>query len=195
MSKDYNSYDYLAVSVKSDQLDRILQCYHALGWTEVKTEDDREYYNMKYVRLRRPHRIENKDRLQYLQVRMERAINSLVSIVNRAHVRSSALFFFSMLFSVCLAGTAVWLVIEYASSWPAVLGWVCLGLAVAAAAAGGVRLIVLRGREKKSATEKIMDKLRLARDLIEEAHSLSPATEDPSDGFDEAVPSAEAANE
>ena len=69
MAKDHNNYDYLAVSVKSDQLSRILHCYRALGWTEIKTEEDRQYYDMNYVRLRRPHRIANKDRLQYLQVR------------------------------------------------------------------------------------------------------------------------------
>ena len=46
MSKDYINYDYLSVSVKSDQLSRILQCYRALGWTEITTEDDKQYYDM-----------------------------------------------------------------------------------------------------------------------------------------------------
>lgn len=187
MSKDYNKYDYLAVSVKSDQLDRILQCYHALGWTEIKTEDDREFYNMKYVRLRRPHKIANKDRLQYLQVRMEMAINSLVSIVNRAHLKSNAVFSLCACIAFCCAAVAIWLVLTYTALLPVVCGWICLGVGVAVLAAGVAVRVVFRRRERKQATGKIMEKLRLAQSLIEEASTLAPAPESPADGLDDVV--------
>lgn len=193
MARDYNNYDYLAVSVKSDQLNRILHCYRALGWTEVKTVDDREYYNMKYVRLRRPHKIANKDRLQYLQVRMEGAINSLVEIVNRAHLKSNAAAGGLGLLAAGLIALAVWLV-TYFTSAIRVLGWVCLGVGCALIIAAVAVRAGLRRRERKVAAGKIMEKLRLTQSLIEEAVSLAPAKEGVADGLDEPAAQPEANN-
>ena len=193
MARDYNNYDYLAVSVKSDQLNRILHCYRALGWTEVKTVDDREYYNMKYVRLRRPHKIANKDRLQYLQVRMEGAINSLVEIVNRAHLKSNAAAGGLGLLAAGLIALAVWLVIYFTSAIR-VLGWVCLGVGCALIVVAVAVRASMRRRERKVASGKIMEKLRLTQSLIEEAVSLAPAKEGVADGLDEPAAQPEANN-
>lgn len=193
MARDYNNYDYLAVSVKSDQLNRILHCYRSLGWTEVKTVDDREYYNMKYVRLRRPHKIANKDRLQYLQVRMEGAINSLVEIVNRAHLKSNAAAGGLGLLAAGLIALAVWLVIYFTSAIR-VLGWVCLGVGCALIVVAVAVRAGLRRRERKVASGKIMEKLRLTQSLIEEAVSLAPAKEGVADGLDEPAAQPEANN-
>ncbi len=193
MARDYNNYDYLAVSVKSDQLNRILHCYRALGWTEVKTVDDREYYNMKYVRLRRPHKIANKDRLQYLQVRMEGAINSLVEIVNRAHLKSNAAAGGLGLLAAGLIALAVWLVIYFTSAIR-VLGWVCLGVGCALIVVAVAVRAGMRRRERKVASGKIMEKLRLTQSLIEEAVSLAPAKEGVADGLDEPAAQPEANN-
>ena len=173
-TKDYNNYDHLAVSVKSDQLNRILQCYRALGWTEVETADDRDYYNMKYVRLVRPHKIANKDRLQYLQVRMETAINSLVEINNRAHIKSTAAAVAFSLAALAFAALAVWLIVAFAGA-PRVCGYVFLGLAVAAVAMAAVICRRMRSRERAEATEMIIEKLRLTQSLIDEAVTLVPA--------------------
>lgn len=193
MARDYNNYDYLAVSVKSDQLNRILHCYRALGWTEVKTVDDREYYNMKYVRLRRPHKIANKDRLQYLQVRMEGAINSLVEIVNRAHLKSNAAAGGLGLLAAGLIALAVWLVMYFTSAIR-VLGWVCLGVGCALIVVAVAVRAGMRRRERKVASGKIMEKLRLTQSLIEEAVSLAPAKEGVADGLDEPAAQPEANN-
>ncbi len=184
MSKDYANYDYLAVSVKSDQLNRILQCYRALGWTEVKTEDDRDYYDMKYVRLRRPHKITNKDRLQYLQVRMERAINSLVEISNRAHAKSKAALFTALLFAFAFIGPGLWLVLAYDGLISA-LGYICFGLAGVIFIAAAITCPVMRRREQKTAKGKIIEKLRLTQSLLEEAALLVPDEPTEEDGLDE----------
>ncbi len=183
--RDYNNYDYLSVSVKSDQLGRILQGYRALGWTEEKTEDDRQYYDMKYVRLRRPHKIANKDRLQYLQVRMERSINSLVEITKRAHLRSTSLGALLFLAAAASLACGLWLAIAYAGGNAACGGYFLCGLAGVFAVLCAVICPVLRRREKKQATEKIVEKLRLIQNLMQEAVSLCPAEPAPSDGFEE----------
>ncbi len=187
MSKDYINYDYLSVSVKSDQLSRILQCYRALGWTEITTEDDKQYYDMKYVRLRRPHKISNKDRLQYLQVRMERAINSLVEITGNAHVKSTAVAVFIVFVAVCFAVLGLWLVMSF-SDVLNFIGWICVGLSLAGAVLSVILCFVLRRRERKIATGKIIEKLRLTQALIEEAIELVPADTEKSEGFDDPAP-------
>ena len=187
MSKDYINYDYLSVSVKSDQLSRILQCYRALGWTEITTEDDKQYYDMKYVRLRRPHKIPNKDRLQYLQVRMERAINSLVEITGNAHVKSTAVAVFIVFVAVCFTVLGLWLVMSF-SDVLNFIGWICVGLSLAGAVLSVILCFVLRRRERKIATGKIIEKLRLTQALIEEAIELVPADTEKSEGFDDPAP-------
>lgn len=183
MEKDYKNYDYLSVSVKSDQLSRILQCYRALGWTEIKTEEDRQYYDMNYVRLRRPHKIRNKDRLQYLQVRMESSINSLVAITNRAHIKSNAVAILCALFAALLAAFGLWPVIAATALWLRALGWTGIGASLAVAVAAVIICSIMRRREKKTATGKIIEKLRLVQSLIEEAATLAPAVTEASEGL------------
>lgn len=190
MAKDHNNYDYLAVSVKSDQLSRILHCYRALGWTEIQTEEDRQYYDMNYVRLRRPHRIANKDRLQYLQVRMENSINSLVAITNRAHIKSNGIAAAGTLATLAIAALGLWLVIARAGALR-LFGWVCVGLSLAVAIAVTVAVYVMRRREKKAATAAIIEKLRLTQSLIDEAAALAPADTEASEGLYDLVESAD----
>lgn len=184
MARDYNNYDHLAVSVKSDQLERILQCYRALGWTEVTTVDDRQYYDMKYVRLRRPHFIENKDRLQYLQVRMETAINSLVTITRRAHVKSNLVLALAAVALVCMAAAGIWLALAFNGPL-ATAGIIIAGCGVLVMIAGLIAYGVLRRREKKAAAARVMDKLRLTQSLISEAVALAPVAADAAEGFDD----------
>lgn len=190
MERDYNNYDYLSVSVNSDQLSRILQCYRALGWTEIKTEEDRQYYGMNYVRLRRPHKIENKDRLQYLQVRMESSVNSLVSITKRAHIKSNSVIAISVVLVLALIALGLWPVIAVGGGW-AILGWTGIGLAAALTIAAAVICAVMRRREKKTATGKIIEKLRFIQTLMEEASTLIPAVTEASEGLYDLVEEAE----
>ena len=174
MSKDYNNFDYLSVSVKSDQLSRILQCYRVLGWTEVKTEDDKRYYDMSYVRLRRPHKIPNKDRLQYLQVRMESAINSLVEIVGRAHVKSTAVISVLVIIFLVCTGLAAWQFLSLNQTYSQVYGWICAGVACASALAACIAGACMRRRERRAAADKISARLKLMQSLIAEAKLLVP---------------------
>lgn len=182
-TRDHNNFDYLAVSVKSDQLNRILQCYRALGWKEIKTEDDREYYNMKYVRLVRPHKIQNKDRLQYLQVRMESAINSLVEITNRAHMKSSFITSLMVIAAFAFAVLGIWLAVMFTGVLH-ITGYVSLGICAVLAIASAIVCHILRRKERIVATDRIVEKMRLTQSLIEEAVSLAPSG-GLSDGLDE----------
>jgi Flp pilus assembly protein TadB len=175
MKRDIINNDYLSVSVKSAQLDRILLCYSALGWSEVRREDDKKYYDMKYLLLSRPHKIENKDRLQYLQVKMETCINSLSHTNANQHRKSLTL---SILLGIAALGyLAVSLLFFFAFSGTlytvlAIVFGVCCVLNLLLQI---YPFVVMRKREKKSADEKIESYLMLIDKYLQEARSLTLA--------------------
>ncbi len=177
MSRDYTNYDYLSVSVKSDQLDRILQCYHALGWREEKMEDDRQYYNMKYVRLRRPHKIENKDRLQYLQVRMESLINSVSRVNSRRHIKSRGFIALGTMIFLGLAALGLWLTLAFEERVWHLCGWWISGLSAALMVLAVVLFILMQKRENAAAQKKNEQSLQYLRALIEECEAIAPSAE------------------
>ncbi len=174
MSRDYTNYDYLSVSVKSDQLERILTCYRALGWREEKMEDDRQYYNMKYVRLRRPHKIENKDRLQYLQVRMESAINSLSRINSRKHMKSHAFIAVATIIFLGLVALGLWLTLAFDQPVWRIFGWWVSGASAALMACAVILFVFMRKRENTAAADKMSKSLSLIQSLICESEELVP---------------------
>lgn len=177
MQRDYNSYDYLSVSVKSDILDSILSCYTSLGWRVVKRENDRQYYNMKYLSFVRPHCIGNKDRLQYLQVRMETALNGLSAAAVRRHSGSTLLCVFLCVLSLAAVATGLWLFYGVGQAVGFIAGIACFCLSCAAYVAAFVSVLVLRRREDNATKKLLVQKLRLIQSLIEEAQKLAPVSQ------------------
>lgn len=173
MKRDYKNYDYLSVSVRNDQFERILSCYNTLGWRVVKHEGDRQYYNMKFVVFRRPHKIENKDRLQYLQVRMENTINSISVIAFKRHRRST---FVGIMLSILLSGLfalGMWLFFWLKGETGFVTGIISLSASAAVLVCMLITLFVMRKKEDETTRLKIEDKAELLRHLMEEAASLA----------------------
>lgn len=84
METDYRNYDRLFVTVKLNKLDELEECYRALGWECVDSRDDSVYRGRVHLVYRRPHRIENKDKLQLLQVYLESALNDEGRLESRA---------------------------------------------------------------------------------------------------------------
>ena len=70
-------YDYLTITFTTEKVDEMIKIYNDFLWEEVSKAKNKDYEDVYYVTLRRPHFIENKDRLQYLQVVMEEKINKL----------------------------------------------------------------------------------------------------------------------
>ncbi|MGN0814741.1 MAG: pilin [Candidatus Coproplasma sp.] len=188
MEKDIKNYDYLTISVKSAQLKRILDCYYSLGWSEVKCVDDREYYDMKYITLRRPHKIPNKDRLQLLQVRMETSVNTISSVNARKHQRSGITFAVMQILALCLLAVGLWLIlgvnVEYAD-WA---GIVSCAAACVFFVISTVIILVARKPEERAAAKKVSDMLNLLYRLITEARSLAGVDSADKDGHPSADP-------
>lgn len=186
MERDIKNYDYLTISIKTAQLNSILECYRALGWQVFKSEDDRQYYDMKYISMRRPHKIENKDRLQLLQVRMETGVNQISAIYAKKHLKSGILFSVLTALGLALLAFGLWLIFEsYAQiAW----GIVCCVVAGALIAVADVILCVLRKPEEEAAERRILQILKSLQALLSEADTLSaPASGGVQDSAEEVV--------
>lgn len=188
MEKDYTNYDYLSVSVNTVHLERVLSCYKLLGWKEMRREDDRQYADMKYLALYRRHKIANKDRLQYLQVRMETVINRFSYLQRRSHAKSglTALLLGVLVLGFAAAGFCLLFAVGGVAA--DVGGAVCLACAGATALAMAIALPLMRRKERKATERKMKEAYDLLEKLSEEARALAPAFEsDYEEGGEEVV--------
>jgi Flp pilus assembly protein TadB len=173
MQRDYNNFDYLSISVKIDELDKILYCYKVLGWKERKREDDRDEEDMKYIALFRPHAIANKDRLQYLQVRMESLLNSFASIRAKCYTKSTLA---AVITGICAyLFLACGLCLLFLFDWwlPVAAAIVCFSVAAGFIGWQFYFLIFVRKKERANASVKYSQTLKEIESLIDEASLLS----------------------
>lgn len=87
-TNDYQNYDYLSITLQTEKTDEMIDVYHKFGWEVVSKLKNRDYENLYYITLKRPHFIDNKDELQYLQVRMEESVNKLAIEKSRKNLKS-----------------------------------------------------------------------------------------------------------
>lgn len=85
---DYKNTDYLEVTVLREKLEEVNGYYTTLGYKQISCKEDKVYGNLLHLVFARPHNIENKDRLQYLQVKLESHINSLSKVEEKKHEKS-----------------------------------------------------------------------------------------------------------
>lgn len=88
---DYNEFDSISLVLKRDVLENMLSYYSELGWREYERYEDKKYFDLIHLTLVRSHKIENKDRLQLLQVRLEAAVNRIGVDRKYKHSRSTVL--------------------------------------------------------------------------------------------------------
>ena len=176
ITKDHDNYDYLSVSLKRAYSDRIIKCYLALGWKGVHAENDKDYDDMKYVLFSRPHKFPNKDRLQYIQVRMENILNGASEHAIKRHKKSTALAVFFGLAGLGLIAAGLSLALIFSMLAVRICGWVCVGL-------GGASLLTMiypltKVRKKENARTKAVLEKDFAEfeRLVREAAALSGRT-------------------
>ena len=85
---DYNEYDSISLALKENEYERMLSYYRAFGWEEYEKNEDKRYFDIVHAKLKRPHKIENKDRLQLLQVKMEYVVNRFALTRKNKHAKS-----------------------------------------------------------------------------------------------------------
>ena len=86
--KDYKNYDYLDIIVKKDNACEIINAYSAFLWEKIEEKDDRHYNDVVHLTFKRDINIENKDRLAYLQVNYETALNKRAEINYKKHSKT-----------------------------------------------------------------------------------------------------------
>ena len=87
------SKEKIALSVKEDKADYIKECYPCFGWTLTEEWADRKFFDLRHLAFERAWNIPHKDRLQYLQVRMEMRFNRIQTCQRKKFAASSSLFF------------------------------------------------------------------------------------------------------
>ncbi len=85
---DYNEYDSISLALKENESERMLAYYKAFGWEEYEMREDKRYFDIVHIKLKRRHKIPNKDRLQLLQVKMESAVNRFALARKNKHSKS-----------------------------------------------------------------------------------------------------------
>lgn len=128
IEKDHDKYDYLSVSLKSEYSEEIMKCYLALGWKDVHMEEDKDYADMKYVLFSRPHDTPNKDRLQYVQVRMENILNSISERSIKRHAKSTALAVLLGIFGLLFVAAGLSIALILSALAYKIYGYICVGI-------------------------------------------------------------------
>jgi len=178
-TRDYNNYDYLFATVKKKNFWELRGHYKALGWQDIRAEEDEAYYDIVHISLRRPHKIEHKDELQLMQVHLEAAWNTIGKYSRRHCPKAAA---FGIIFgAVSLALIIYGLLGTFGalSFLPRVYGFIIAVFGAAAAVVTVALSIVICRKERNAARlkrltaeEEISAVCEFAKKLL---HTDSPA--------------------
>ncbi|MBQ7327874.1 MAG: hypothetical protein IJX00_02805 [Clostridia bacterium] len=80
--------DNLHLYAKKSKLNLVEECYESLGWQKTAQEENKRYEDLVDLSFERPHKINNKDDLQLLQIHMEHHLNKLGRIERRKYFKS-----------------------------------------------------------------------------------------------------------
>lgn len=166
-----NELDILTLLVKKEQFNTILENYQLLGWQLAEQSENKRYEDLLDVKLTRPHKIENKDDLQLLQIYLEDNLNTQAKLKKFRHAGSTV---FSSVIGV-LGLAMLTLGILFALSVLPVLGLVggivliCVGVLVL--------VVQLVGTIKIAKREKVVYKNKLEKLEQELNHLRKRATD------------------
>lgn len=109
--------DTLSLYVKKDKQATIEACYKQLGWVKISEKDNALYEDTKDLNFTRPHIIDNKDDLQFLQVGMENKLNEIGRLEKNKHSKSTLLGICVGLGITALLILGIHLIIENLTNW------------------------------------------------------------------------------
>lgn len=130
--RDIENYDYLSVTLKKATEKELLRCYSVLGWEMISVEEDKIYVDITHYEMRRPCKIEHKDKLLLLQVRVESEVNKLSKYAHDKHKRSLIFGIALGLLSLGLIAAAIVLMLYFKTTLFYVVGGVLIAFGVAA---------------------------------------------------------------
>lgn len=80
--------DKISLNLRREAAEHVEECYRDLGWQVDGVREDKSDEGMLTVDFFRPHKIDNKDELQLLQVRLDIALNDIGKNVARRSLRA-----------------------------------------------------------------------------------------------------------
>lgn len=89
-TKTYNDFDTLKLFVKKDKYEEIVSNYKTFGWELAEKKENNKYEDIFDLTFERPHKIENKDELQLMQVYMEEKLNNLAKLERNKHPKTTS---------------------------------------------------------------------------------------------------------
>ncbi len=121
-NKDYNNYDYIEIIVKTESEREVVSAYSSFLWQETHRQEDNRYADVTHVFFKREHRIENKDRLQLLQVHYESVLNEKSQAFEQKCNKTKALLSNVILLIVASLFLCFYLVFAIKQTWSVILG-------------------------------------------------------------------------
>lgn len=88
MVKNYKEFDYQTIVVKTEKKEQLIDNYSSFGWTKIEEKPHKQFDNLVEITFSRPHIIENKDELQFLQVNLEYEVNREAKLIKNKHSKS-----------------------------------------------------------------------------------------------------------
>ena len=128
MKNNYKEYDRITLLVKHNLSKEIIEYYKILGWELEKEDENKRYQDIVDLTLIRPHKIENKDELQLLQVYMEERINKLSRLERHKHSFSTSYGLFFGIIGLILATFGVLFILNILPTFKLVGGIVFCGI-------------------------------------------------------------------
>ncbi len=159
-NKDHDKYDYIDIIVKKENADEVVSSYGKFLWKELYRKEDKSYSDVIHVSFYRARDIQNKDRLQLLQVYYEFALNEKAELMEKKHHKSKAGICNLIVFSLCLF-VGIWWLIFYLNN----LAFYIVGVALTLIIAG---LDAFFGKKLKNLYKKENQRFKLQEDEIKE---------------------------
>ena len=171
--RDHKNYDYLTITAKVEREEEIIAYYATLGWEKVKVTEDKRFFDLDVVEFRRPHKVENKDRLQLLQVKLETLLNTYGALRHKRKAKSTTFGLFGGIFGcIAIAAGIALLVTEIGQLTATIAGIILLIAGVAVLTVGGVfmRRVIEAGAREYS--ERMRSILNGIDDICRQADAL-----------------------
>lgn len=116
MEKNHNEFDYQVIVAKKEKAGELIKNYGCFGWVAINSNQHAQFENLVEIEFSRPHKIQNKDNLQFMQVNMEHYINHKGRLEQKKHSKSLMLGMSTSIIAVFLIIFAVFSPIKVAGN-------------------------------------------------------------------------------
>ena len=168
---DFHKHDKLVITLRKSLRQQILSAYEVFKWKEVQSKDDVEFGDIEHVTLVRPHKIPNKDRVQYLQVCFEKHLDKISSLYTYKNTKSAVISsVLSILVILAILGGIF--LIASCSGFLGILGYVFCGVGIVVPLSLLPVFIKIRRKENRAFEQKSKDILDMTDGILQEVKEL-----------------------